>query len=523
MTLGNIIKGHNVQNDGSFSYKNEIKITNEFFDTEKNEVSGSGILAELIKMHKNKYYEINKLKIIYIKVILLKTMRKILIFILLMQTICWAGEKDVFRDFFTSFSGIWYGELYEKFPSSNKKLKIAPKISLVDINKYYENSNIFYSYYIYGSKIKREFDSNNRLILDWEDCNFVFSNLYQLHYFLNDMNNIIILHDNNFKKILYLKTNGDLFCRPTFAIEADKNRILFKEDFGIKLDDTYFKYFMLFDDKVKNSIEFIYNTMYEYSKFQRVDEIKNKNLYKYEIIKTMCSSYMINYGISEYDVTDKQNLKRKDSVLNRIIDLYDFINNINGIWEYIIYDANGKEMHRVKVESLLKDGVSSTFVFPVENNIRHIKVFPPQLYDYENISKHKTCCEGMKKISIYPMQMLSSCLYVIHDITPRRYPVQLKLQRGIYLFAGKNEQKNNIDLCSGIDLIRCASSPIDSNSLSENKIIWYKYSVGFLDLNITVPYLKWELSDDWNEITEYIYKNKKWVLMSKFIKTINRN
>lgn len=445
-------------------------------------------------------------------------MRKILIFILLIQTICWAGEKDVFRDFFTSFSGIWYGELYEKFPSSNKKLKIAPKISLVDINKYYENSNIFYSYYIYGSKIKREFDSNNRLILDWEDCNFVFSNLYQLHYFLHDMNNIIILHDNNFKKILYLKTNGDLFCRPTFAIEADKNRILFKEDFGIKLDDTYFKYFMLFDDKVKNSIEFIYNTMYEYSKFQRVDEIKNKNLYKDEIIKTMCSSYMINYGISEYDVTDKQNLKRKDSVLNRIIDLYDFINNINGIWEYIIYDANGKEMHRVKVESLLKDGVSSTFVFPVENNIRHIKVFPPQLYDYENISKYKTCCEGMKKISIYPLQMLSSCLYVIHDITPRRYPVQLKLQRGIYLFAGKNEQKNNIDLCSGIDLIRCASSPIDSNSLSENKIIWYKYSVGFLDLNITVPYLKWELSDDWNEITEYIYKNKKWVLMSKFIK-----
>ena len=130
-------------------------------------------------------------------------MRKILIFILLIQTICWAGEKDVFRDFFTSFSGIWYGELYEKFPSSNKKLKIAPKISLVDINKYYENSNIFYSYYIYGSKIKREFDSNNRLILDWEDCNFVFSNLYQLHYFLHDMNNIIILHDNNFKKILY--------------------------------------------------------------------------------------------------------------------------------------------------------------------------------------------------------------------------------------------------------------------------------------------------------------------------------
>lgn len=324
-------------------------------------------------------------------------MRKILIFILLIQTICWAGEKDVFRDFFTSFSGIWYGELYEKFPSSNKKLKIAPKISLVDINKYYENSNIFYSYYIYGSKIKREFDSNNRLILDWEDCNFVFSNLYQLHYFLHDMNNIIILHDNNFKKILYLKIYGDLFCRPTFAIEADKNRILFKEDFGIKLDDTYFKYFMLFDDKVKNGIEFIYNTMYEYSKFQRVDEIKNKNLYKDEIIKTMCSSYMINYGISEYDVTDKQNLKRKDSVLNRIIDLYDFINNINGIWEYIIYDANGKEMHRVKVESLLKDGVSSTFVFPVENNIRHIKVFPPQLYDYENISKYKTCCEGMKK------------------------------------------------------------------------------------------------------------------------------
>lgn len=45
MTLGNIIKGHNVQNDGIFSYKNEIKITNEFFDTEKNEVSGSGILA----------------------------------------------------------------------------------------------------------------------------------------------------------------------------------------------------------------------------------------------------------------------------------------------------------------------------------------------------------------------------------------------------------------------------------------------------------------------------------------------
>lgn len=275
---------------------------------------------------------------------------------------------------------------------------------------------------------------------------------------------------------------------------------------------------MLFDGKVKNSIEFIYNTMYEYSKFQRVDEIRNKNLYKDEIIKKMCSSYMINYGISEYDVTDKQNLKRKNSVLNRILDLYDFINNINGIWEYIIYDANGKEMHRVKVESLLKDGVSSTFVFPVENNIRHIKVFPPQLYDYENISKCKTCCEGMKKISIYPLQMLSSCLYVIHDITPRRYPVHLKLQRGIYLFAGKNEQENNIDLCSGIDLIRCASSPIDSNSLSENKIIWYKYSIGFLDLNITVPYLKWELSDDWNEITEYIYKNKKWVLMSKFIK-----
>ena len=45
---------------------------------------------------------------------------------------------------------------------------------------------------------------------------------------------------------------------------------------------------MLFDDKVKNSIEFIYNTMYEYSKFQRVDEIKNKNLYKDEIIKKMC-------------------------------------------------------------------------------------------------------------------------------------------------------------------------------------------------------------------------------------------
>lgn len=450
-------------------------------------------------------------------------MRKILIFILLIQTICWAGEKDVFRDFFTSFSGIWYGELYEKFPSSNKKLKIAPKISLVDINKYYENSNIFYSYYIYGSKIKREFDSNNRLILDWEDCNFVFSNLYQLHYFLHDKNNIIILHDNNFKKILYLKINGDLFCRPTFAIEADKNRILFKENFGIKLDDTYFKYFMLFDDKVKNRIEFIYHTMYEYSKFQRVDEIKNKNLYKDEIIKTMCSSYMINYGISEYDVTDKQNLKRKNSVLNRILDLYDFINNINGIWEYIIYDANGKEVHRVKVESLLKDGVSSTFVFPVENNIRRIKVFPPQLYDYENISKYKTCCEGMKKISIYPMQMLSSCLYVVQNMTPRRYPIQLKLQRGIYLFAGKNEQKNNIDLCRGIDLIRCASSPIDSNSLSENKIIWYKYSIGFLDLNITVPYLKWELSDDWNEITEYIYKNKKWVLISKFKKTTNGN
>ena len=70
-------------------------------------------------------------------------MRKILIFILLIQTICWAGEKDVFRDFFTSFSGIWYGELYEKYPSSNKKLKIDPKILLVGINKYYENSNIF--------------------------------------------------------------------------------------------------------------------------------------------------------------------------------------------------------------------------------------------------------------------------------------------------------------------------------------------------------------------------------------------
>ena len=103
MTLDDIIKGHNVQDSGSFSYKNKIRITDKSFGTEENEVSGSGILGEMIKMHKNKYYEINKLKIIYIKVILLKTMRKILIFILLMQTICWAGEKDVFRDFFTSF------------------------------------------------------------------------------------------------------------------------------------------------------------------------------------------------------------------------------------------------------------------------------------------------------------------------------------------------------------------------------------------------------------------------------------
>ena len=60
MTLDDIIKGHNVQDSGSFSYKNKIRITDKSFGTGKNEVSGSGILGELIKIPKNTYYEINK-------------------------------------------------------------------------------------------------------------------------------------------------------------------------------------------------------------------------------------------------------------------------------------------------------------------------------------------------------------------------------------------------------------------------------------------------------------------------------
>ena len=60
MTLDDIIKGHNVQDSGSFSYKNKIRITDKSFGTGENEVSGSGILGELIKIPKNTYYEINK-------------------------------------------------------------------------------------------------------------------------------------------------------------------------------------------------------------------------------------------------------------------------------------------------------------------------------------------------------------------------------------------------------------------------------------------------------------------------------
>ena len=60
MTLDDIIKGHNVQDSGSFSYKNKIRITDKSFGTGENEVSGSGILDELIKIPKNTYYEINK-------------------------------------------------------------------------------------------------------------------------------------------------------------------------------------------------------------------------------------------------------------------------------------------------------------------------------------------------------------------------------------------------------------------------------------------------------------------------------
>ena len=62
MTLDDIIKGHNVQDSGSFSYKNKIRITDKSFGTGENEVSGSGILGEMIKIPKNTYYEINKIR-----------------------------------------------------------------------------------------------------------------------------------------------------------------------------------------------------------------------------------------------------------------------------------------------------------------------------------------------------------------------------------------------------------------------------------------------------------------------------
>ena len=152
------------------------------------------------------------------------------------------------------------------------------------------------------------------------------------------------------------------------------------------------------DDK---DINFFYN-------LKRVNEIGPYSIYKEKIInlyKEEMKHLIKKREFYNANIGEKLNIEKAEKAIDKVSVIYDFLSNIKGVWEYIAYDLDGKEIYRTKMDALARDGITTSFIFPVEANLKHFKAFPPSVSNAKE--KIGVLDEECDKYSVYPIQKLS--------------------------------------------------------------------------------------------------------------------
>ena len=472
-------------------------------------------------------------------------MKKI-ITILLFSNVCFSMQMDDFKTFFNSISGVWCGKWYPyKISTESYTYKYKPGYSyLLKTNKYYA-SNIFFAYNTFGIYTGKSLLSpDGDILLNWNDWDFYgsISYLYEICSY-----EYAGVYDKNFNRIFYFTTGtfGDSWDCAWVSTDISRDSICYEDlcrdkyarsemKFGqdnieyININEAHELYsisylplqpdFKISKYKDDKDINFFYN-------LKRVNEIGPYSIYKEKIInlyKEEMKHLIKKREFYNANIGEELNIEKAEKAIDKVSVIYDFLSNIKGAWEYIAYDLDGKEIYRTKMDALARDGITTSFIFPVEANLKHFKAFPPSISNAKE--KIGVLYEECDKYSVYPIQKLSvtgSCYsFYFSDY-------QIILMRTANIFYKVKPKAGEVrDRLTDVGFFHRKFNSYLTNVLDireRNELIWYLYADKVKKVIGKEPYLKWKLSKNWDKISEYQNINDEWKLTCEFIKVHNDN